>query len=134
MLTDPVADLLVRIKNASMVLKPEIKVPFSKEKEAVAKILLQEGYLENIEVKKDKDKKSPKKDLVLKIKYLRGKPVIQGIKRISKPGLRIYLSYKKFPRVLSGFGMGIISTSKGVMTYRQARKKKLGGEIICQVW
>ena len=132
MLSDPIADMLTRIRNASAVFKKEVFIPFSKQKEEIAKILSREGYLNKCKVQSAKCK--IKKDLVVELKYKRGKPVIDGIERVSRPGLKVYLPYKRIPRVLSGFGITIISTSKGLMTGKQARKNKLGGELICKVW
>ena len=130
MLTDPIADMLTRIRNASAVFKTEVLVPYSNLKEAIAKILVKEGYLNKIKNEKLKIKNREQKVLVLGLKYEGKKRAIEKIIRVSKPGLRAYSSYKRLPRPLSGFGMAIISTSQGLMTGRQARKKKLGGEVI----
>jgi len=134
LLTDPIADMLTRIRNASAVFKTEVFVPYSNLKEAIAKILVKEGYLNKIKNEKLKIKNKEYKVLKLGLKYEGKKRAIEKIIRVSKPGLRVYSSYKRLPRPLSGFGMAIISTSQGLMTGRQARKKKLGGEVICKIW
>ena len=134
LLSDPIADMLTRIRNASAVFKKEVFIPFSKQKEEIAKILFREGYVKKIKNKKLKIKNKERKFLVAKLKYKEGKAVISGIERVSRPGLKTYLPYKRIPRVLSGFGITVISTSKGLMTGKQARKKKLGGELICKIW
>ena len=126
MLTDPIADMLTRIRNASAVFKKEVFIPFSKQKKAIAKIFIKEGYLNKLKVQN--------KNLILELRYERGKPVISGIQRVSRPGLRTYLPYKRLPKVLSGLGMTVVSTSKGLMTGSKARKNKLGGEVICKIW
>ena len=134
MLSDPIADMLTRIRNASAVFKKEVFIPFSKQKEEIAKILSKEGYLSNVKCQMSNVKTKKMKFLVAGLKYERGKPVIDGIERVSRPGLKVYLPYKRIPRVLSGFGITVISTSKGLMTGKQARKKRLGGELICKIW
>ena len=134
MLTDPIADILTRIRNASMVYKTEVLSPYSKEREALAKVLVKEGYLKKIKKQRAKSKDKKRKNLVLELKYSGKRPAIKKIIRISRPGLRVYSAYKKLPKVLSGFGIVIVSTSKGIMTGKEAKKKKLGGEIICKIW
>jgi len=134
MLSDPIADMLTRIRNASAVFKPEIVAPFSKQKEAIAKLLVKEGYIKNLKSQISNLKAKKIKNLVLELKYQGKKPAIRGIERVSRPGLRVYLSYKRLPRTLSGFGITVVSTSKGLMVDKQAKKKKLGGEVICKVW
>ena len=127
--TDPIADMLTRIRNAIMVRREEVIVPRSKMKAEIAKILVQEGYVEKIEEIDDG------KTLKLVFKISDGKQkVIQGLRRISKPGLRVYSESKDLPKVLSGLGIAIISTSKGIMTDKEAREKKLGGEVLAYVW
>ena len=126
MITDPIADMLIRIKNGYQAKKKLIVVPHSKVKEKLAKILLKEGYLEQ--------SKSKDRNLELKLKYTGKKPALRDLKRISKPSLRVYSKSVKIPRVKQGFGVTIVSTSQGLMTDAQAKKKSLGGEIICQVW
>lgn len=127
---DPVADMFTRIRNAKLVSKKQVSMPSSKLKLAIAKVLKEEGYIENYNV--EGDEKMP--SLVIFIKYHNSKPVIDTIKRISRPGLRIYKSCDSLPRVLGGLGISIVSTSKGVMSDRDARKQRLGGEILCEVW
>ena len=135
LLSDPIADMLTRIRNASAVFKKEVFIPFSKQKEEIAKILFKKGYIKKIKNEKLKMKNKEQKMLVCELKYHEnGKPVISGIERVSRPGLRTYLSYKRLPKVLSGLGMTIVSTSKGLMTGSQAKKKRLGGEVVCKVW
>ena len=130
-MTDPIADLIVRIKNAIMVSYDKVEVPSSKMKVNIVKILKFEGYIRNYKIIKDN-----KQDIiVIYLKYNEDKSsVIKGLKRISKPSCRLYSRYKKIPRVLNGLGINIVSTSKGVLTDREARKMGIGGEIICSVW
>lgn len=126
MVNYPVADLLTRIRNAAMARKKEILVPYSKLKLAVCQTLEKEGYLS--EVKKEKD------TLHLVLAYKRRWPVITGVRNISRPGLRVYRGVKNLPRPLGGVGISIVSTPKGVMSDKEARKKNLGGEILGEVW
>jgi len=127
--TDPIADMLTRIRNAIMVRREEVVIPKSKMKAEIAKILVKEGYVETVEEIDDG------KTLKLVFKMTDGKQkVIQGLRRISKPGLRVYSESKDLPKVLSGLGIAIISTSKGLMTDKEAREKKLGGEVLAYVW
>lgn len=125
-MTDPVGDLLTRIRNAAMARKREILVPYSKLKHAVCQTLAKEGYLS--EVKKDKD------TLAVALTYKRRLPLITGVRNISRPGLRIYRGAGQLPRPLGGPGISIISTSKGVMSNKEARKKNLGGEVLGEIW
>ncbi|MCD6264377.1 MAG: 30S ribosomal protein S8 [Desulfobacterium sp. 4572_20] len=130
-MTDPIADLIVRIKNAIMASYDKVEVPSSKIKINIVKILKFEGYIRNYKIIKD----SKQGILVIYLKYNEDKSsVIKGLKRISKPGCRVYSTHKKIPRVLNGLGINIVSTSKGVLTDREARKIGIGGEIICSVW
>ena len=129
MMTDPIADMLTRIRNASLVHKKEAVVPFSKIKLAIAKILVKEGYLLGAEEKKDIHP-----FLLLTLKYEDGEPVIRSLKRISKPGHRVYVKNEELKSVLNGFGTSILSTPQGVMTNNEARKNKMGGEVICEVY
>lgn len=132
-MTDPIADMLTRIRNANMVFHDETSMPSSKVKEALAKILLSEGYIDGFEVRDDPGR--PGRTLVVTLRYSQDRRrTISGIKRISKPGLRVYLKAEKMPRVLGGMGIAIISTSQGLLTDRQARERRVGGEILCQVW
>ncbi|MCG0276122.1 MAG: 30S ribosomal protein S8 [Thermosediminibacteraceae bacterium] len=129
--TDPIADMLTRIRNANNAGHPTVEVPCSKIKKAIAETLKNEGFIQDYEVIEDG------KQGIIKI-YLKYGPnkerVITGIKRISKPGLRIYVKKDQIPKVLGGLGIAILSTSKGIMTDKQARKEGVGGEVICYVW
>lgn len=126
MVTDPIADMLTRIRNASMVLHAEVSIPKSKMKEAIARILKEEGYVNDFEV----DEKSIK----VSLKYNHGKSVISGLKRISTPGRRVYVNSREIPRVQNGLGICILSTSKGVMEGIAAAEQKVGGELLCEIW
>jgi small subunit ribosomal protein S8 len=128
-MTDPIADMLARIRNASQARLPAVEMPHSRLKESVARILKREGYLAECTVEGAKLKK-----LVLKLKYQGRKGVIEGLKRVSKPGLRRYVGSQEVPRVLGGMGTAILSTSRGVMTGQEARKQNVGGELLCYVW
>lgn len=129
--TDPIADMLTRIRNAQTARHETVIVPDSKMKKAIAEILLAEGYISSVEYIEDKIQGKIK----ITLKYTEdNKKVISGLKRISKPGLRIYASVDELPRVLNGLGIAIISTSKGVVTDREARKLGLGGEVLAYVW
>ena len=130
-MTDPIADFLTRIRNANSVNHEKVEIPSSKMKKTLAEILKQEGYIKNFEYIED-----GKQGLLrLYLKYGNDKQkVITGIKRISKPGLRIYARKDQLPRVLGGLGIAVISTSHGIMTDKEARKKQLGGEVVCYVW
>ena len=130
MVTDPIADMLTRIRNANSMRYKEVEVPASKIKNEIARILKEEGFISDYKVKKNniQDK------LVLNLKYSGKERVITGLKRISKPGLRVYAKADEIPTVLSGLGIAIISTSKGMMTDRDARKASLGGEVLAYIW
>lgn len=130
MISDPIADMFARIKNAYQARHKTVAVPYSKIKEKIGEILVKEGYLNKFKGQRPKAKV---KKLIYKLKYPDGKPAMTSFKRISKPGVRIYQKSKKIPLAPS-LGMTLVSTPKGVMTSQLARKKKLGGEIICQVW
>ena len=127
---DPIADMLTIIRNAQAVSKETVKFPFSKLKFEVAKVMEKKGFVGIVEKKGRK----PKKVMEIKLKYENKNPVISGLKKISKPGQRIYVGFKDIKLVRSGYGIAIISTPKGLMTGQEARKKKMGGEILCQVW
>jgi len=130
-MTDPIADLIVRIKNAIMVSYDKVEVPSSKIKINIVKILKFEGYIRNYKIIKD-DRQGI---IVIYLKYNEDKSsVIKDLKRISKPSCRVYSRYNKIPRVLNGLGINIVSTSKGILTDREARKMGIGGEIVCSVW
>jgi len=132
MTTDPIADILIRIKNAYLARHKTVEIPYSKMKVKIGKILVKKDYLESLKIQKIKDSKFKK--IVCKLKYQAGEPAFENIKRVSKPGRRIYVHWNKIPRTLSGYGTTIVSTSKGIMVDKEARKKKLGGEVICKVW
>jgi small subunit ribosomal protein S8 len=129
---DPIADMLTRIRNAQTAGHTEIKLPASKKKEAILAVLKDEGYITSFETIAVENAKG-KKDLIVKLKYYQGRPVIEKIRRVSSPGLRIYRQKDALPIVNAGMGIAIISTSKGLMTERAARAQKLGGEIMCTV-
>jgi len=128
-MTDPISDMLTRIRNAQQALLPTVEVPHSKIKESIAHILKKEGYLADVAI----EGKLPKK-IKLKLKYQGKKSVIEGMRRVSSPGLRRYVGSTEIPRVLGGLGVSIISTPEGVMSGTQARKKNLGGELLCNIW
>ena len=130
-ITDPIADLLTRIRNASSAKHPSVDIPASKLKKAIANILLEEGYVKGVQVIAD-DKQGI---IRIALKYTEtGSPVITGIRRVSKPGLRIYTNCEDMPKVMKGLGTAIISTSKGVMTDKAARANNVGGEVLAFVW
>ena len=129
--TDPIADMLTRIRNANAMKYKEVSMPVSKTKTEIARILKDEGFIADYKIRNDK----PQKTLVLTLKYTNKKErVITGLKRISKPGLRVYTKSTDVPKVLNGFGIAIISTSKGIMTDKEARKESLGGEVMAYIW
>ena len=133
MLTDPVADMLTRIRNANKALHDRVEMPSSKLKEEIARILKEEGYVRDYHVNPADE--LPYKVLVIELKYGRGRErVLTGLKRISKPGRRIYAGKDRLPRVLGGMGTAILSTSRGVITSRTAQQEGIGGEVICFVW
>ena len=128
MLTDPIADMLTRIRNAHLALHKEVSVPRSKMKEAMATILKQEGYVEDVSVDEEK------RCITIALKYVGGRPAIRGLKRISKPGRRVYVGAGEIPRVQNGLGICILSTSRGVLDGQTAQAEKAGGELLCEVW
>jgi len=129
--TDPIADMLTRIRNANMVTLPEVSMPSSKLKVALAKLLKEEGYI--VDYKEEVN--GVFKTLTITLKYdEKNKPVITNLRRVSRPGLRTYHKAKNLEQVYGGMGIAVISTSKGLLTDRKARKENLGGEVICQVW
>jgi len=131
MMTDPIADMLTRIRNANQVRKDRVEVPASKMKRAIAEILKREGYIRDFEVVQD----GPKATLRIYLKYgPGGERVITGLRRISKPGLRVYVGADDIPRVLGGLGIAVLSTSRGIMTDKEARKARVGGEVIAYIW
>lgn len=126
MISDPIADLLTRIRNGYLARKTRVRVPFSAFKEKLARILAREGFLK--EVRKED------RELVLKLKYHQGEPAVGGVRRVSKPGRRIYKKAREIKAVQSGLGRTVISSPQGLVTDREARKKQLGGEVICEIW
>jgi small subunit ribosomal protein S8 len=130
-ISDPIADMLTRIRNASRARHTEVLVPASRTKRAIAKILLDEGFIDGFDETQD----GPRSFLRIQLKYVGGKsPVVSGLKRISKPGLRVYAAKTEIPRVLGGLGIVIVSTSQGIMTGADARRAQLGGEVLAYVW
>lgn len=131
MMTDPIADMLTRIRNGNSAKHKSVDVPASKIKKDIAEILLNEGFIKGYDIEEDEKQGTLKIDL----KYGENEErIISGIKRISKPGLRVYVKANELPRVLGGLGIAIISTSKGVLTDKEARNQEVGGEVICYVW
>ena len=133
MMTDPIADMLTRLRNANTAFHDEVFMPSSKLKEALARILEREGYIAGWDVSKDEAK--PGNQLKIELKYTPDRQrTISGLRRVSKPGLRVYSSADTVPRVLGGMGISILSTNQGLMTDREARARRVGGEVLCQVW
>ena len=129
--SEPIADMLTRIRNASLARHRELTLPSSKMKREIARILVDEGFIESFSTEPG----GVQETLNIQLKYVEGRtPVVSGLKRISKPGLRVYARKTEIPRVLGGLGLAILSTSHGVMTGSQARKLNLGGEVLCYVW
>ena len=129
--TDPIADMLTRIRNASQARHRELTMPSSRVKREIARILVEEGFVESFATQQG----DVQEMLTVQLKYVEGRtPVVSGLKRISKPGLRVYARKTEIPRVLGGLGLAILSTSHGIMTGAQARKLNLGGEVLCYVW
>jgi len=129
MLSDPIADMLTRIRNGYLAKKEKTNIPFSKIKEEILKILVKEGCLASYKVMGKQ-----KKNIEVGLLYKNSQPAITHISRVSKPGRRVYKSLKNLPVVLSGYGLAIVSTSQGLMTEKEAKKKTIGGEIICKIW
>ena len=128
---DPIADMLTRIRNAQIAKHDVVVLPASNTKKAIAKILLAEGYVKSV----DFIDEAPQGSIKIALKYVNGKqPVIAGLKRISKPGLRVYAKAEELPKVLGGLGTAVISTSKGLMTDKEARKNAIGGEVLAYIW
>ena len=128
-MSDPIADMLTRIRNAQMVEKTNVAMPSSKVKVAIAQVLKDEGYIENFQV----NSADGKDQLEIALKYYAGSPVIERIERVSRPGLRVYRGSKSIPQVMNGLGVAIVTTPKGVMTDRKARAEGVGGEVLCYV-
>lgn len=134
-MTDPIADMLARIRNASMVHHDVARMPHSRMKRSIAEILKAEGFIADVQT--EKWGPSQLETLTVVLKYQRGrerKPAFTGLRRVSKPGRRVYVKHDQIPRVLSGLGVSILSTSSGLMTDREARSRKVGGELLCEVW
>jgi small subunit ribosomal protein S8 len=138
MLTDPISDMLTRIRNANKALQDTVTMPTSRAKTEIARLLKEEGYIRDYHVERKQDAKGedmPYEMLVIELKYGRNRErVISGLKRVSKPGRRVYARKDRLPRVLGGMGVAILSTSSGVMTGRSAEEKGVGGEVVCFVW
>ncbi len=130
MVTDPIADMLTRIRNAHMARHESVSIPLSKAKMAIAKILRDEGFIADYAIVKGE----PHRFIKVTLKYIDNQPLIMGLERVSKPGLRLYAKRGEIPRVYGGLGIAILSTSKGIMVGREAWKKSLGGELLCYVW
>ena len=128
-MNDPISDMLTRIRNASLALLPTTEMPHSKMKESIAGILKREGYITDYAVEG-----KPGKSIKIKLKYQGKRSVIEGLRRVSSPGLRRYVAATEIPRVRGGLGVSVVSTSEGLMTGTQARKKNIGGELLCYVW
>ncbi len=132
-MTDPIADMLTRIRNANTAMHDEVRMPSSKKKEALAAILKKEGYIEDFAVADNGER--PGTSLTVTMKYSPERArTISGLRRVSKPGLRVYSAANEVPRVLGGLGVAVVSTSQGLMTDREARKRNVGGEVLCFVW
>jgi small subunit ribosomal protein S8 len=132
-MTDPIADMLTRIRNANVAMHDTVLMPSSKLKESLAAVLVNEGYIEGFDVSDASDR--PGRVLEITMKYTKDRHrTISGVRRISKPGLRVYTAADKLPRVLGGLGVAVLSTSQGLMTDREARRRRVGGEILCYVW
>ncbi len=130
-MTDPIADMLTRVRNALAANKETVEIPSSNMKKAIADIMLAEGYVSDVKLEKDEFNGK----LVLTLKYSgKKKPVINGLKRVSRPGLRVYSDVEKMPRVMDGLGIAILSTNKGILTDKQAKAQNVGGELLCYIW
>ncbi len=129
-MTDPIADMLTRIRNAITAHKETVEIPASNEKKAIAEILLVEGWVKDVKIVED----GYNGKIVITLKYNDKKSVISGLRRVSKPGLRTYAGVEKMPRVLGGFGTVILSTNKGIMTGKKAKAANVGGEVLCEIW
>ena len=132
-MTDPIADMLTRLRNANVAYHDEVRMPSSKLKEALAAVLKAEGYIDGFEVEETPDR--PGRTLQVRMKYSSERArTISGIRRVSKPGLRVYSKSNEVPRVLGGLGVAVLSTSQGLLSDREARKRRVGGEVLCFVW
>ena len=132
-MTDPIADMLTRVRNANIAFHDDVRMPSSKLKEALARILEREGYITGFSVEDDPTR--PGKRLTIQMKYTPDRQrTISGLRRVSRPGLRVYTKADSVPRVLGGMGIAVLSTNQGLMTDREARERRVGGEVLCQVW
>jgi small subunit ribosomal protein S8 len=132
-MTDPIADMLTRIRNANVAMHDEVRMPSSKQKEALAAVLKSEGYIDEFRVEENTDRPGSTLHITMRYSPERSR-TISGIQRVSKPGLRVYRKSKEIPRVLGGLGVAVVSTSQGLLTDREARKRNVGGEVLCFVW
>ncbi|HEX8770521.1 MAG TPA: 30S ribosomal protein S8 [Acidimicrobiales bacterium] len=132
-MTDPVADMLTRLRNGNVAMQDSVRMPSSKLKEALAAILRREGYIADFSVRDEPSRPGRTLEIVMKYSPERT-PTISGLKRVSKPGLRVYTKADRLPRVLGGLGVAVLSTSNGLMTDREARERRVGGEVLCYVW
>ena len=132
-MTDPIADMLTRLRNANTAMHDDVSMPSSKVKESLAELLKKEGYIQDFSIAENQDRPGSTLMVIMKYSPERAR-IISGIKRVSKPGLRVYTKSDKIPRVLGGLGVAVVSTSQGLMTDREARKRRMGGEILCFVW
>ena len=132
-MTDPIADMLTRIRNANVAMHDRVRMPSSKLKESLAAILVREGYIEDFSVHDDTGRPGRTLEIVMKYSPDRVR-TISGIRRVSKPGLRVYAQADRLPRVLGGLGVAVVSTSRGLMTDKEARRSRMGGEVLCYVW
>ena len=132
-MTDPIADMLTRIRNANTAMHDDVSMPSSKKKEALAALLKKEGYIESFSVADNGDRPGSSLTVIMKYSPERAR-TISGLRRVSKPGLRVYSAASDVPRVLGGLGVAVVSTSQGLMTDREARKRNVGGEVLCFVW
>lgn len=128
--SDPISDMLTRLRNAMNAKHAEVRLPASKEKTAIAAVLTQAGFIKDSKVEGD----IPAKELILDIKYYENKPVITGLERVSKPSCRVYVKSKEIPRVRGGMGIAILSTPEGILSGKEAKQKNVGGEVLCYVW
>lgn len=129
-MNDPIADMIIRIKNALLARHDSVMIPHSRMKEEISKILKENNYVESYQI----EQKMPQAEIVFKLRYVGKVPAITDVKRVSKPGRRVYTSSTKIPRSLGGYGITIVSTSRGVMTGQDAKKQNVGGEVLCQIW
>ena len=130
-MTDPIADMLTRVRNALAANKEKVEIPSSNMKKAIADIMLSEGYISDVKYEED----GYNGKLVISLKYVgKKKPVINGLKRVSRPGLRVYSDVETMPKVMDGLGIAILSTNKGIMTGKQAKAQNVGGEVLCYIW